>query len=120
MFILNPLAKPFVPMGARLVRCSVRPNPFVPMGARLVRCSARPNPFVLNKVILQTTIVPEDVVVAEEAKGTIVEKEKEKKEEKEWKEERMKSWLDSAITAPPLDIQETWENIHKINRNYCE
>lgn len=89
---------------------------------------------VPNKVILHATIVPEDVVMVEEAKGTIVEKEEEmeKKEEKEWKEERMKSWLDSAITAPPpddrhrimeeldRDIEVTWENIHKINRNYCE
>ena len=117
MFALNPLAKPFVPMGARLLGCSARPM--------LVRQMAVP-----NKVILQALIVPEDIVVTEEAKGTIVEKEKE--EEKKWKEERMKSWLDSAITAPPpddrhrimeeldRDIEVTWENIHKINRNYCE
>jgi hypothetical protein len=68
---------------------------------------------------------------ATRGKSPVVE-DREEKEKEEWKEQRMKSWLDSAKTALPpddrfrmmeeldRDIEEMCESLRKINLNYCE
>ena len=146
-------------MGAKLVGCSVRPMLVRQMAVPNRKISWAPSLVTEERVFdfekgaearqcpqgnprlckikredgglvdspLEETLMWEKLFTAQ-----LLREDQEEKEKEEWKEQRMKSWLDSAKTALPpddrfrmmeeldRDIEEMCESLRKINLNYCE
>jgi len=148
VFRLNPLAIPFTPMGAKLVRCSARPMLVRQMAVPKRKISWAPSLVTEKRVFdfekgaearqcpqgtprlckikredgdMVDSPLEETLMWEKLFTAELLREEREEKENEEWKEQRMNSWLDSATTAlPPNDRLRMVEELNRDIEEMCE